>query len=90
MLKIRSTIARIMMGMYRPTKGNVYLNGNNTKDFSHEGLLRNTSAVFQKYQKYFKTLMATYDIDRCESILSYSFPEITGKDYRQIWKLIQF
>ncbi len=52
----KSTLIRLLTGLYLPTEGSVLHNGINTRDIDPNALYRNTSAVFQKYQRYQMTL----------------------------------
>lgn len=48
----KSTIAKLILGLYLPTDGNVCIGGYNTKNVSHDSIYRKCSAVFQNYCKY--------------------------------------
>jgi ATP-binding cassette subfamily B protein len=45
-----------MTGLYLPVIGKVTVSGYDTKDLSQKALYENTTAVFQKYQRYQMTL----------------------------------
>ncbi len=48
----KSTLLRLITGLYLPTKGRVTVSGFDTKDIPQKTLYENTTAVFQKYQRY--------------------------------------
>ncbi|MGL4990325.1 MAG: ABC transporter ATP-binding protein [Sarcina sp.] len=48
----KSTLMRVLLGMYQPTKGQVLIDGKDMKNIDRESIFKNTSAVFQKFEKY--------------------------------------
>lgn len=52
----KSTLIRLLTGLYLPDEGVVLHSGLDTRQVSMPSLFRNTSAVFQKYQRYQMTL----------------------------------
>lgn len=48
----KSTFARLLLGIYRPVKGSVLIDGVDTKDLNPRDSTGHFSAVFQKFQKY--------------------------------------
>lgn len=52
----KSTLIRLITGLYLPDRGKVTMNGIDTKEFNNKALYENTSAVFQKYQRYQMTM----------------------------------
>lgn len=52
----KSTLIRLICGLYLPDEGSVYMNGIKTGALSTNALFSDTSAVFQKYQRYQMTL----------------------------------
>jgi len=52
----KSTLIRLITGMYLPAHGKVTMSGFDTKELTQKALYENTTAVFQKYQKYQMTL----------------------------------
>lgn len=48
----KSTFVKLLMGLYIPTKGAVFIDGCNTKKIDAATLKSHISAVFQDYQKY--------------------------------------
>ena len=52
----KSTMVKLLMGLYLPKSGSVKIFGNNTADVALGELFRYTSAVFQDYQRYPMTL----------------------------------
>lgn len=62
----KSTLVRLLTGMYRPTEGDVYHGSHNTKELSLKSAFKNTSGVFQKYQRYQMTLADNISISNIE------------------------
>ncbi|MDR2702720.1 MAG: ABC transporter ATP-binding protein/permease [Cellulomonadaceae bacterium] len=52
----KSTLVRLLSGLYQPDKGSVMIGGLDSADTHPETLYRETSGVFQKYQRYKMTL----------------------------------
>lgn len=52
----KSTFSKLLLGLYQPTNGTVYIDGIDTKIADIETLSNNTSSVFQNFQKYKMTL----------------------------------
>lgn len=52
----KSTLVRLIMGMYSTTSGSVFYGGRDVKNISYDCLYKDTSAVFQKFQKYQMTV----------------------------------
>lgn len=52
----KSTLVRLIIGLYLPSEGKVLYGDVETKNVLQEELFRQTSAVFQKYQRYQMTL----------------------------------
>lgn len=52
----KSTIAKLILGIFVPTTGNVYIGNHSTRDFSGESVYEKSSAVFQNFQRYKMTL----------------------------------
>ena len=52
----KSTLVRLLTGIYRPTEGRVLEGGLDTAGYSVSSVLKETSGVFQKYQRYKMTL----------------------------------
>lgn len=52
----KSTLIRLITGLYLPESGKVTVSGYDTKDIPQKTLYENTTAVFQKYQRYQMTL----------------------------------
>lgn len=60
----KSTLIRLITGMYLPAHGKVTVSGYDTKELTQKSLYENTTAVFQKYQKYQMTLEDNITISR--------------------------
>lgn len=52
----KSTLIRLIAGLYTPKEGTVLYDTSDISKISFSSLFRNTSAVFQKYQRYQMTL----------------------------------
>lgn len=70
----KSTLIKLVTGLYRPTEGNIYLNNINYSELSKETLLRNFSVLFQNVQIYATNiaeniLMKPYESDKTETII---------------------
>lgn len=52
----KSTFSRLLLGLYLPTDGSVYIDGLDTKTTALETLSSKTSSVFQNFQRYKMTL----------------------------------
>lgn len=48
----KSTLVRLLMGLYEPSKGDIFIGNMNTKETSLSSLVKPISAVFQKFQRY--------------------------------------
>ena len=48
----KTTFMRVLLGLYPPTSGDVLINNYNTKEVSAKSILKNSSAVFQKFNRY--------------------------------------
>lgn len=62
----KSTLIRLLSGLYLPTEGTVLHNGVDTRKIDPQALYQNTSAVFQKYQRYQMTLRENLTISETE------------------------
>ena len=62
----KSTMIRLITGLYTPTKGSVSFGGIDTKKLSMKSLFSKTSAVFQKYQRYQMKLCENIGISNVE------------------------
>lgn len=52
----KSTMAKLILGIFVPTIGNVYVGNYSTRNISRESVYRKSSAVFQNFQRYKMTL----------------------------------
>ncbi len=52
----KSTIVKLMLGLYEPSEGDIFINGKNMKQIPYEELINNCSVIFQDYAKYATTL----------------------------------
>jgi ATP-binding cassette, subfamily B, bacterial len=80
----KSTLLRLIIGLYFPSKGSVIMDGNDTREYTRDVLYKNTSAVFQKVQKYQmpfedNIIMSDYSKKHDESMLD-GISEMAGLD----------
>lgn len=52
----KSTIIRLLTGIYSPREGSIHFNGKDISVYKKNHIFKNISAVFQKYQRYQMTL----------------------------------
>jgi len=62
----KSTIAKLITGLYLPGEGDVLIDGRSTKTLSPSSIYKNISGVFQRYQRYRLTLAENVAISRGE------------------------
>lgn len=62
----KSTLIRLISGLYLPDEGRVLINGVDTKDLTPKAKYSQTSAVFQKYQRYQMSLEENIKISDTE------------------------
>ena len=77
----KSTIIRLLTGLYEPDCGTVSYNGEDISKYKKSDIYKNTSAVFQKYQRYQMTLkenICISSVDR-EADIKEQKPELTGE-----------
>lgn len=60
----KSTLIRLITGLYLPKRGRVKVSGFDTNDIPQKTLYENTTAVFQKYQRYQMTLKENITISQ--------------------------
>lgn len=87
----KSTLVRVLSGLYRPDSGEAMIGGVPTDKIAPEELYRNTSAVFQKFQKYLLTLgenisvgageLNSADAGRLETAAEQAGVEADGESY---------
>jgi len=52
----KTTLSKLLLGLYKPTFGEIYIDGKNISEYNYQSVTENISAVFQNYQKYKMTL----------------------------------
>jgi len=62
----KSTIAKLITGLYLPGEGDVLIDGQSTRNLSPGSIYKNISGVFQRYQRYRLTLAENVAIGRGE------------------------
>jgi len=63
----KTTLIKLLTGLYLATSGTVKLGKHDTKDISMQTLFKNTSTVFQNFQKYKMTLSENVSISQTDS-----------------------
>lgn len=63
----KSTIVKLMTGLYRPTAGEVLINGMDARRFSPSSLRREMSTVFQDFGQYQMTVRENIAIGRIDA-----------------------
>lgn len=58
----KTTIVRLLMGLYTPTEGKVSINGMDTAKVSNNSIFNGLSGVFQRFQRYQMTLQENIEI----------------------------
>lgn len=58
----KSTMAKLILGIFTPTTGHVYIGDDSTSDISRKELFKKCSAVFQNFQRYKMTLKQNVQI----------------------------
>lgn len=48
----KTTMVKLLCRLYRPTSGDILINGVNINDYDYESLIKNISAVFQDYKLF--------------------------------------
>ena len=61
----KSTIIRLITGLYKPDEGVIKYNGKDISNYKLSDVCSETSAVFQKYQRYQMTLGDNISISKC-------------------------
>ncbi len=57
----KSTFSKLLLGLYRPTDGNIYYGKENIESISEECLYQSSSAIFQDFCKYYFSI--------CENVM---------------------
>lgn len=93
----KTTLIKIILGLYFPTEGEVYINGVNTKNISIEERCNIFSVVFQDFAKFCLTIDENllldeendvinkdiFNLDKIERHLNNGKKTIIGKDYAE-------
>ncbi|MCR4678588.1 MAG: ABC transporter ATP-binding protein/permease [Lachnospiraceae bacterium] len=64
----KTTLVKLIMRLYDPTEGNIYLNGINIKEIDYEQYLKLFSAVFQDFKVYAFTIAQNINLFSEESV----------------------
>ena len=65
----KTTITKLMLGLYKPTKGEIYLNGKNINLYHYQEIRSIYAAIEQNFSKYKMSLgdnIALYDLNRVD------------------------
>jgi len=86
----KSTLAKLLVGLYTPSKGDILRNGHSTQNISTASIFKNTSAVFQRYQRYRLTLSENVaialpnnetDVSRISNVLTQTEIDPQGRSF---------
>jgi ATP-binding cassette, subfamily B, bacterial len=58
----KSTLVKLLMRMYDPTEGDIYINSINLKDIPEDVLMQTYSTLFQNYGKFYLTIEENLEI----------------------------
>lgn len=64
----KTTLSKLILGLYKPAKGHIYINNVDSNDITHTSLFKNKSAVFQNFYKYYFNLANNISISDFNSI----------------------
>lgn len=76
----KSTIIRLITGLYEPDEGTVSYNGEDISKYRRRDVYKNTSAVFQKFQRYQMTLRENLCISNVEKEADMKTPPEASTD----------
>jgi len=62
----KTTLAKLLLGLYEPTKGNVYYNNIDSNKIDKSSLYKNMSVLSQNYTKYFFSIKENITISNTE------------------------
>lgn len=71
----KSTLVKLLLGLYLPQEGRITYDGHDISAYSGASLVRNTSAVFQDFQRYklsLKDNAAISDLERAERVCGFA------------------
>jgi ATP-binding cassette subfamily B protein len=60
----KSTLMKLLLGLYLPTSGQVLIGGMDTSQIQSKDIYKNSSAVFQDYQRYRATLQENISVSQ--------------------------
>ena len=60
----KSTLMKLLLGLYLPTSGQVLIGGMDTSQIQSKDIYKNSSAVFQDYQRYRATLQGNISVSQ--------------------------
>lgn len=66
----KSTLMKLLLGLYQPTSGQVLIGGMDTSQVQNKDIYKNSSAVFQNYQRYRATLQENVAVSQPQSDIS--------------------
>ena len=62
----KTTFSKLLLGLYKPTSGEIYIDGKSISEYDYQSVTENISAVFQNFQKYKMTLEENITISDVE------------------------
>lgn len=75
----KSTIIKLMLGLYEPTEGSIFINGKDMKEISYEEIIDNCSVIFQDYSKYATTLKENIYLGNVKEEMNEDRIEVSGE-----------
>lgn len=75
----KSTIVKLLLGLYEPTDGCILINGKDKKDIPYKEMMGNMGVIFQDYSKYATTLKENIYLGNVDDAISEEKIMLSGK-----------
>lgn len=83
----KSTITKLMIGLYKPNSGNIYIDGKNTKEMSFDEQVSYFAVTYQDYKKYNISVRENIKLrdtyEKFSENIAYSL-DVLGFDYQKL------